>query len=555
MPRLHFFFLLSLLLLSGACNDQRDPSPEPTLAEQIEEVNLVFETPEEYSPARLDSTTIEQFFQRNPEHLDNAQAVRDFYGRRDMQYAWIVNDTLSGSAGSFIAMMSSGDTLHPAVAAVRSDITELMDARLDDRNAAELELALTAQFFRYASKRYEGLLPMDLKDLSWYIPKRKKNFDRLLDSLVHGAMDLSLVEPVHPQYFLLKQHLRDLHALQQLPWNELELKDKKKLEPGGSADIIPAIRERLEQLGDLVAADTLADPLAYDSTLVTAVQHFQQRHGLLADGIIGPRVLAWLNMSPQQRLRTVLVNMERLRWMPERLDPDVLLVNIPEFKLHVYEGERIRMSMEVVVGTAATRTVIFSDTLSYLVFSPTWTIPQSITRNEILPAMERDPQYLRKKNMEIIGGSESHPVIRQRPGAGNSLGRVKFMFPNSFSIYLHDTPAKSLFQREQRAFSHGCIRVSRPVELAEYLLRNDTAWTPEKIAEAMDQKEEVRVDLKEKRPVMITYHTAWVDEQGALQFREDIYDHDARLARELFSTSEQHQIAQEQRHAGPEDRN
>ena len=151
-----------------------------------------------------------------------------------------------------------------------------------------------------------------------------------------------------------------------------------------------------------------------------------------------------------------------------------------------------------------------------------------------MPAIKKDPNYLKKKNMEIIGGSATSPVIRQKPGASNALGRVKFLFPNSYSIYFHDTPSKGGFARESRAFSHGCIRLSEPKELAEYLLRNDTTWTPEKIKSAMFKGKETYVKLKEKRPVSISYFTAWVDPEGLLNFRDDVYGHDARLASELF---------------------
>jgi murein L,D-transpeptidase YcbB/YkuD len=243
-----------------------------------------------------------------------------------------------------------------------------------------------------------------------------------------------------------------------------------------------------------------------------------------------------MNIPPQERLRTILVNMERLRWMPEMIPPDLILVNIPEYRMHVYEGGEEVLSMDVVVGTAATRTVIFNDSLSHIVFSPTWSIPQSIVRNEILPAMARDPGYLKRKGMERIGGSDANPVIRQRPGAGNALGRVKFIFPNTYNIYLHDTPGKGVFAREKRAFSHGCIRLDKPIELAQYLLRGDSTWTPEAIKAAMYSEREQYVRLRRKRPVTIAYFTSWVDANGLLHFRDDVYGHDARLAQELFGT-------------------
>jgi murein L,D-transpeptidase YcbB/YkuD len=190
--------------------------------------------------------------------------------------------------------------------------------------------------------------------------------------------------------------------------------------------------------------------------------------------------------------------------------------------------------MNVVVGKEGHNTMIFSGKLNQIVFSPYWNITPDITREEILPAMQRDPNYLQKHNMEIAGNDNGFPVIRQLPGPENSLGKVKFLFPNSFNIYFHDTPAKSLFNKDKRAFSHGCIRLSDPVKMTNYLLRNNKEWTPEKIDEAMNSGTEKYVKVKEPVPVIITYYTAWVDENGQLNFRDDIYKHDGKLLSKMF---------------------
>jgi L,D-transpeptidase YcbB len=267
---------------------------------------------------------------------------------------------------------------------------------------------------------------------------------------------------------------------------------------------------------------------------VRSVERFQARHGLVADGVIGPDFLRGLNVPPAERMRTLLVNMERMRWLPENQPANALVVNIPDFRLHVFEGDDEAFSMRIVVGATATRTVIFADTLTLVVMSPTWTLPMSITRREILPAIAKNPNYLRTHNMEIIGGTKAAPVIRQKPGPDNALGRVKFLFPNRFDIYMHDTPARGAFALEKRAFSHGCIRLDEPRKLAEYLLRDDPAWTPERIGTVMFSRRETTVLLKEPRPVLILYFTAWVDRQGRLNFRDDVYGHDRKLADELF---------------------
>jgi len=538
-----FYFPLFAVALLGACST---PEAKPvTVEEQTQEIAEVFESPVAYTWRSLDSAQIVGFLAAHPEFSSDSAGIMEFYGRRKFQYAWFVNDSLSESAMGFLSLANGADTVFREVASLRNRVQELLlGTRTDGRKVMlcdtcqlQLELGLTAQFFRFADKKYGGIVGKDLRELDWFIPRRKKDFSRLIDSLAAGHMDLSLVEPLHPQYAKLKSFLKHFHDLDTIvDWSPISLDELKKLEPGKEASIMPILRHRLMVLGDFVAeGDTiLMSSTEYDSITVHAVKRFQERHGLSADGVIGPGVLKALNTTPQQKLRTLLVNMERLRWVPESYAPDLILVNIPEFKMHIFEHGEEAWNMDVVVGTTATRTVIFSDTLSKIVFSPTWTIPASIVRGEILPAIAKNPNYLAKKGMERIGGTDARPVIRQKPGAGNALGRVKFLFPNSYSIYFHDTPSKGGFTKDKRAFSHGCIRLSRPQELAEYLLRNDTAWTSEKIKQAMFSGKEKWVTLKEKRPVTIGYFTAWVGTDGRLNFRDDVYGHDAKLAAELF---------------------
>jgi len=540
-----FFIHLSGALLLISCGGERSQQPTLDVAEQAIEISKVFETEEAYSVRRLDSSDIELFLVNYPQYRTDTSGIRQFYQRRRYQYAWFVNDSLSQSALGFFDLVNTADTAFREVRTLRDRMRDLLlstrpsgGTALCDSCQLHLELALTAQFFGLAEKKYGGVVGKDLRELDWFIPRRKKDLSRLIDSLAAGTMDLSPLEPVHPQYEQLKAHLRKYHLLDSLStWSAISLGELRKLEFGQRSPAVPDIRQRLMLLGDLTTSgDTLwMNSPVYDSTVVMAIQRFQLRHGLHSDGVIGTGVVTALNTTPSARLRTMLVNMERLRWVQEEYAPDQILVNIPEFKLHVFEhGEEV-MSMDVVVGTVATRTVIFSDSLSQIVFSPTWTIPRSIVQGEILPAMARDPNYLRKKGMEQIGGSAANPIIRQRPGAGNALGRVKFLFPNSYSIYFHDTPSKGGFAREKRAFSHGCIRLSQPAALAEYLLRSDTAWTPERIREAMYSGKEKYVRLPRKRPVSIGYFTAWVDAKGLLHFRDDVYGHDERLANELFT--------------------
>jgi murein L,D-transpeptidase YcbB/YkuD len=222
--------------------------------------------------------------------------------------------------------------------------------------------------------------------------------------------------------------------------------------------------------------------------------------------------------------------------MPAMQETDYITVNIPEFMLYAYENNSRTMEMPVVVGKEGTNTTMFSGNLDQIVFSPYWNIPVSIVRKEIMPQMKSNPNYLKSKRMEIVGKNDSLPTIRQLPGAENALGKVKFLFPNRYDIYFHDTNAKDIFKKDVRAASHGCIRLADAGKMANYLLRNNSGWTPEKIHAALNSGKEQYVKLSPSMPVSITYYTAWVDETGALNFRDDVYNNDKKISQMMFTT-------------------
>jgi murein L,D-transpeptidase YcbB/YkuD len=272
------------------------------------------------------------------------------------------------------------------------------------------------------------------------------------------------------------------------------------------------------------------------------VRVFQRRHGLADDGAVGPEVISALNIPVERRIEQIAMNMERWRWLPRDLGSRYILVNIPEMRLDVFEGDAVPISMRVVVGKSDTPTPIFNDEMTYLVFSPYWNVPTSIAEGETLPSLLKDPDFLARNNMEAVDatGAAIDPAsidvsdpasyrFRQRPGASNSLGLVKFMFPNQFNVYLHDTPADSLFERATRSFSHGCVRVEDPVRLAEYVLRDQPEWSRGRIREAMQAGEEKTVKLKSPIPVYLGYWTARVRSDNTVQFRQDVYNIDRRL--------------------------
>jgi len=272
----------------------------------------------------------------------------------------------------------------------------------------------------------------------------------------------------------------------------------------------------------------------FDTSLVLAVKKFQERHGIEVDGIIGNKVIEDLNVPIRKRMEQLLINMERARWMPSMQDSTYVLVNIPEFRLRIFEEGKNILQMNVIVGSEANNTVIFNGNLQFVVFSPYWNVPESIVRKELLPAISRNKNYIARHNMEVTGYVKGLPQIRQKPGANNALGRVKFLFPNNYNIYLHDTPNRNLFSQTNRGLSHGCIRIAEPKKFAEFLLRDQPSYTSSAIDSLMYLEKEKWVTLKKKIPVFLVYFTSWVDASGELHFRRDIYKHDQKMAIKLF---------------------
>ncbi len=490
-----------------------------------------------YSELFFDSLQLENFIGREKLQDSMARAMRDFYNRRNYQYAWFFNEGMADYAATFLNQQNdyinySGDSsIYNALLQTSLDsLSDTTSYNPPDSLKLKTELLLTRQFFRYASRAYGGRRDINAKDLGWYIPRKKIDVISLLDSLlINKGKNLSEYEPLNRQYNLLKDYLLKYYEAEKTGVWEAIAGDKKSYKPGDSAATISQIKRRLLLTGDLTTNDTSA---FYTDSLVTAIKRYQHRNGLTEDGIVGASLFKAMNRPISERIRQILINMERIRWVPAQPSTDYLLVNIPEFRLHVYEKGDYVWSMNVVVGAVAHNTVIFNGNLKYIVFSPYWNVPPGIMQKEILPGIRRDKNYLANHNMEWNGGA-----VRQKPGPRNSLGLVKFLFPNSYNIYLHDTPSKSLFKETKRAFSHGCIRLSEPKRLAEYLLRNDPGWNEASITKAMNSGKEKYVTLKQTIPVFIGYFTAWVDHDGKLNFRDDVYGHDKEMAEHLFATA------------------
>jgi len=322
--------------------------------------------------------------------------------------------------------------------------------------------------------------------------------------------------------------------------------DGPTLRPGASDDRLPVLARRLAITGDLESRESFAALTEYDEFLQAGVERFQGRHGIDVDAIIGPASLRALNIPVEQRIKTLEISLERARWVFDDIEDDFILVNIAGFRAYVLRGREVVWETKVQVGSSFHQSPIFKDEMKYLVLNPTWTVPYSIATKEILPRIKRDPNYFASRDFDLkdrsgkfidpssvdwseVSARNFGYWLVQRPGPNNALGRVKFMFPNEHSVYLHDTPSKYLFGRAERAFSHGCIRVENPFDLAEVLLGKD-GWTQERFQEALDSRETQTVMLSTPLPVLLLYWTAMVAQDDTVTFFNDVYERDQAIA-------------------------
>ncbi|MFD1942394.1 L,D-transpeptidase family protein [Paradevosia shaoguanensis] len=474
-----------------------------------------------------------------------AQKLYYFYGERAFEPLWLTQDAsgklaFSPVADKLVAIfkqaeyegLRASDYLTPAL-----DVTS---AQGDPARMAGLETAFSQAVMLYAQNLYGGRIDPRKVSANIDIKPRLLNQPDLLPRLAASddpAKILAELDPTHREFLALKTALAKFYdgsAAQE----QVTIPDGQTLRVGMVDERVPLLRQRLE-----VPASEDGTEAVYDKALAEAVTNFQDSLGLLADGIAGPATIAALNGGSATSKEDIIANMERWRWMPEDLGQFNVFVNIPEFRLAVMKGDDVTYTTRVVVGKAATQTPIFSDNIRHIVVNPYWNVPPSIASNEIRPALMRNPGYLDAQNMELLYGgkvvnaamvdwsttSMSNFRVRQRPGAGNSLGNVKFLFPNSHDVYLHDTPSKSLFGRSFRAYSHGCVRVQNPMEFADALLVNEPSGLNSGKLEAMYGPSERWVNLETRVPVHLAYFTLRVDQDGTIRSYGDVYGHNKKL--------------------------
>jgi murein L,D-transpeptidase YcbB/YkuD len=410
-----------------------------------------------------------------------------------------------------------------------------------------LELLTTDAFLLYATHLTSGKVNPETIDAQWHVVRRGgKPVDILNEALTTRNVQAALKQaaPQQAVYAGLKAALKRYRAIvKRGGWEPISTGETLKI--GAVNDRVVALRKRLIISGDLTI-DSLDSH--FDELLEQAVKNFQYRMGLLADGEVGAKTIAAMNVSAKTRVEQLRLNMERWRWLPNTFSPYYIKVNIADFTLEVVKNGKKERSHKVIVGKAYRKTPVFSSKMTYLVLNPTWTVPPTILTNDVLPAVRKDVSYLKSKNLTVydargniidpLGPSWSNGNLRsftymQAPGPDNALGFVKFMFPNAFSVYLHDTPARELFEQSERSFSSGCVRVQDPLKLAEYLIGQPAEWSMDKINACITTRKPTTVVLKHQPEVYLLYWTAWAADNGAVHFRKDIYKRDEALLNSL----------------------
>jgi len=476
--------------------------------------------------------------------------LRAFYTLRDYRPVFAANDAGNRAANSAIDTLELlvADGLRYRAALDRARL--LLSCATNADSLAVLDVLLAGLWVDAARALSGQRVTPSRIDSSWALSAAPVDPIAALGAAAGSGQVVAAIAPFrpsHPEYEALRAALRRYHALVGAGgWPHVAA--GPTLGPGAAGPRVGALRARLAAEGDLVASGDGAQE--FDAAVLAAVRRFQRRHGLAADGFVGDQTLAALNTSVEQRIRQLEANLERWRWMPRRLQPPYLLVNIPAFELRLVDADTT-MTRRVILGRLEWETPLLASTISRVVIAPPWGVPGEIARQEVIPALRADTGYVARNGMLVYAdNAPAVPVdpatvdwtatdsafayrLVQLPGPSNPLGRVKLVFENRFGVYLHDTPGTDLFAEPERALSHGCVRVEGALELAAWLARGAPGWSAERLASAATEWSTRTVRLARPVPIYLTYFTVWVDAAGELQFRDDLYGWDARLSAAL----------------------
>ena len=489
---------------------------------------------------------------------DNAGDIAllfQFYIERDMAPVWVSDDAPTERAREVLRILETSryDGLNPDNYGIKEIRRLISSDRSDD--LAELDLRLSLSLMQFVADLGSGRTEPSTLDPELFVYPQDVDKAKAIKAAADAENIRVFVGGYRPrqvEYWRLKGVLASYRAIARAGgWPVID--DGPMLKQGDRSPRIAQLRARLMRGGDLARlVDEAApiDPELFDQALAEAVESFQERHGLELDGHVGPNTLKALNTPIEEQIEQLVLNLERRRWMSDRVESRYVHVNLADFHLELIDDGDVAFDTPVVIGSLYNKTPVFTADMTYLVINPYWNVPKSIATKVLVPKVREDGEYLQRNGFELfenwnkgaeqldstridwasVGADDFSYKLRQRPGPKNALGQLKFMLPNEYNIYLHDTPQQAHFSANERSFSHGCVRVADPEGLADAILAGQSGWTREQIFGAVESGERTQVNLDQKLPVQITYLTAWVDEDNRVHFRNDVYQRDQILA-------------------------
>jgi murein L,D-transpeptidase YcbB/YkuD len=493
--------------------------------------------------------------------------LRKLYSRVLFVPIWMHEESLSSAAKEFFTQIQNDGTLnkngqlHKDSLLLEQEAQKIYAKYSTLSEKINLEFKISQLYKAYTDYAYFGSINwgafqarisnLIVNDVSteWVLHRPDADPIGMVENAALGKslkQQLQAAIPKAYHYKLLQKELEKYMSIRSDGgWESVFL--DRTLKPGSRAEGVASLRDRLLVTRDYTPCDESNEELVYDECLQEAVKRFQARNGLETDGVVGPGTLGVLNKSVDERITTIRLNLDRLKWLNEQQSKRHVIINIPDFHLYFEEDGALIQTMRVITGTPKHPTPIFSDIVEYIVLNPYWNVPKSIIQKEMIPKLLRNPYALSKERIEVYSGwgKDAHKVnpasvnwsqyryskhmpyrFAQTPGTHNALGKVKFLFPNRFTVYMHDTPTKHLFKKNKRAFSHGCIRLQKPRELLHTFSTFNDNIDFEEAQERLKGKRKKYINLKEKVPIDVVYLTAWVDYDGKLQFRNDVYGYD-----------------------------